>query len=127
MDPKRARKRLEEERARLERVREGLLADPETGGDASGIGELSAYDQHPADIGTEVFEHEKNQALLEQVEAELREIEDAFKRVDAGTYGLSTLSGKPISDDRLEAMPYARFTVEEQAQAEREAGLTGSV
>jgi RNA polymerase-binding transcription factor DksA len=118
MDPKRARKRLEEERARLERVREGLLADPETTGDATGVGELSTYDQHPADVGTEVFEHEKNQALLEQVEAQLRDIDDAFKRLEEGTYGLSVLSGEPISDERLEAVPWTRYTVQEQARAE---------
>ena len=125
MDPDRARKRLEEERERLERIRDSLTADPETTGDASSIDELSAVDQHPGDIGTETFEHEKNQSLLESVSAQLADIEAAFERLEKGTYGKSVLSGEPIGDERLEAVPYARYTVEEQARVERSAGLDG--
>jgi|1186.fasta_scaffold109078_2 DnaK suppressor protein len=126
MDPDRARKRLEEERERLERIRDSLIGDPETTGDASSIDELSAVDQHPGDIGTETFEHEKNQSLLESVSAQLADIEAAFERLEKGTYGLSVLSGDPIGDDRLEAVPYARYTVQEQAEVERSAGLPGT-
>ena len=126
MDPDRARKRLEEERERLERIRDSLAGDPETTGDAASIGELSAIDQHPGDIGTETFEHEKNVSLLESIEAQLVEIEDAFGRLENGSYGRSVLSGEPIGDERLEAMPAARYTVEEQARIEREAGLPGA-
>jgi len=126
MDPDRARKRLEEERERLERIRDSLTADPETTADAGSIDELSAVDQHPGDIGTETFEHEKNQSLLESISAQLADIELAFERLEKGTYGTSVLSGKPIGDDRLEAVPYARYTVEEQAEIERSAGLSGS-
>ena len=125
MDPDRARTLLEEERARLERVRDGLLADPATTGESASE-ELSTFDQHPGDLGTETFEQEKNASLLEQVEAELAAVEEAFKRLENGTYGKSVLSGKEIGDERLEAVPYARYTVEEQAQIEREAGLPGT-
>jgi DnaK suppressor protein len=125
MDPDRARQRLEEERERLTRIRDSLLADPETTGDAGSIGELSSVDQHPGDIGTETFEYEKNQSLLESISAQLADIEAAFERLEKGTYGLSVLSGKPIGDERLEAVPYARYTVEEQAEVERGAGLSG--
>ena len=118
MDPKRARTRLNEERERLERVRAGLV-----GPDGVVIGaddtELSSADQHPGDSGTETFEVEKNQALLETVEAELRDIDDALERLDNGTYGKSILSGETIPDDRLEAVPWTRYTVEEQARAEQ--------
>jgi len=126
MDPDRARKRLEEERERLERIRDSLAGDPEMTGDASAIDELSSADQHPGDIGTETFEHEKNQSLLESVNAQLTDIEAAFERLEKGSYGKSVLSGEPIGDDRLEAVPYARYTVQEQAEIERSAGLPGT-
>jgi DnaK suppressor protein len=125
MNKQKARKRLEEERARLQRVLAGLRADPETSGDAASVGEVSNYDQHPADIGTEVFEHEKNQSLLEQLEYELAEIDQAFERLEAGRYGTCQACGERIPDERLEAMPAARFCVEDQAKAERELGLPG--
>jgi DnaK suppressor protein len=125
MDPDRARKRLEEERERLERIRDSLLGDPETTGDAAAIDELSSVDQHPGDLGTETFEHEKNQSLLESINGQLADIEFAFERLEKGTYGTSVLSGDPIGDDRLEAVPYARYTVQEQAEVERLAGFGG--
>lgn len=125
MTKKQARTRLEEERARLQRILEGLRGDPGTISDAAGIAEVSSYDQHPADIGTEVFEHEKNQSLLEQLEYELAEIDQAFERLDAGPYGICEACGKKIPAARLEAMPAARFCVDDQAKVERELGLPG--
>jgi DnaK suppressor protein len=125
MRKQQVRTRLEEERARLQRVLAGLGADPETTADAASVSEVSNYDQHPADIGTEVFEHEKNQSLLEQVESELAEIDYAFERLEAGRYGTCQSCGKKIPAERLDAMPAARFCVDDQAKAERELGLPG--
>ncbi len=125
MNKKKARARLEEERSRLQRVLAGLQADAGTTGDAAAIAEQSSYDQHPADIGSEVFEHEKNQSLLEQVESELAEVEQAFLRLEAGEYGVCQACRKRIPDERLDAMPAARFCVEDQAKTEREVGLPG--
>jgi RNA polymerase-binding transcription factor DksA len=125
MNKKQARARLEEERERLQRVLAGLQADAQTTGDASSIAEQSSYDQHPADIGTEVFEHEKNQSLLEQVQSELGEIDFAFQRLESGDYGTCQACRKRIPAERLEAMPAARFCVEDQAKSERELGLPG--
>jgi DnaK suppressor protein len=126
MDPERARARLQEERERLLRVRAGLVTEDGAIAGAD-TGELSSADQHPGDLGTEVFEQEKNAALLEQVDAELRDLEDAFERLAAGTYGKSVLSGEPIPDERLEAVPWAKYTVAEQARIEREAGRPGGL
>jgi DnaK suppressor protein len=125
MDEQQARARLEEERERLNRILEDLRADPETESDVAAVNELSAYDQHPGDVGTEVFEHEKNQSLVEQIQAELEEIEQAFHRLEAGTYGICQACGRPIPPERLEALPYARFCIEDQAKAERDMGLPG--
>jgi DnaK suppressor protein len=125
MNKKQVRARLEEDRERLQRVVAGLRADAETTGDASAIAEQSGYDQHPADIGSEVFEHEKNQSLLEQVESELSEIDFAFQRLEGGDYGTCQACHERIPDERLDAMPAARFCIEDQAKSEREVGLPG--
>lgn len=124
MDKATARRRLEKERTRLQGMREDLEREREET-TADGAGELSTVDQHPGDSGTETFEMEKNVSLLEQVEDELQEIEVAFQRLDRGAYGSCQACGRPIGDERLEAMPAARFCIEDQAKAEREAGYPG--
>ena len=116
------RKRLEEERTRLEGVRDGILREGE---EADEGGELSSVDQHPGDLGSETFEHEKNLSLLEQVSDELLQIEAAFQRLEQGTYGTCQACGRPIAAERLEALPASRFCVDDQAKAERELGLPG--
>jgi DnaK suppressor protein len=126
MDDDRIRARLEEERQRLLVVRAGLLGDAETTGDAASVGELADYDQHPGDVGTEVFEHEKNVSILEQVNAQLSEIDAAFERLEKGSYGICEACGRPIEPARLEERPFARFCLEDQQRVEREAGLPGS-
>ena len=120
-----ARKRLEQERTRLQGIRDDLQREQEDAtSDTSG--ELSSFDQHPGDTGTETFEMERNLSLRDQVEEELVEIEAAFQRLERGKYGRCQACGRPIGDERLEAMPATRFCVEDQAKAEREAGYPGS-
>ena len=114
MEPERARQLLEGERERVLRELEELRAER---GDDS---ELSLVDQHPADIGTELFEEERDQSLIDRLEHDLEAIERAFKRLEQGTYGRSVESGAQIPDARLEAMPWADRTVEEQARLEAE-------
>jgi len=125
MDKATARKRLEQERTRLQGIRDNLQREQEDS-TFEASGELSSFDQHPGDSGTETFELEKNVSLLEQVEDELDEIEAAFGRLERGEYGRCQACGRPIGDERLEAMPATRFCVEDQAKAERESGLPGS-
>jgi DnaK suppressor protein len=122
MNKAKVRKRLEQERARLEGVRDGLLRD-ESEADTSA--ELSNVDQHPGDLGSDTFEHEKNQSLLEQVSDELLQIDAAFQRVEQGTYGTCQACGRPIGAERLDALPATRFCVDDQAKAERDLGLPG--
>jgi len=125
MDKATASRRLEEERTRLQGIRDGLQREQDEGSSETG-GELSSVDQHPGDSGTETFEMEKNVSLLEQVDDELQEIEAAAQRLERGTYGTCQACGRPIGDARLEAMPATRFCVEDQAKAERQAGYPGS-
>jgi RNA polymerase-binding transcription factor DksA len=120
MDPDHARARLAEEAVRLNEIRsgfDGLANESET----ESLGELSSSDQHMADLGSETFEREKDLSILEQIEAELADIEHALRRLDEGTYGTCEACGKPIDDARLEALPATRFCLEDQAVAEREA------
>jgi DnaK suppressor protein len=110
MDAERARELIVSERQRLEglvreRVSEaGIGTDSETGS----ISELSALDQHKGDIGTETFEREKDFSLLEQLEAEIGDLDAALRKIDDGTYGICEVCGKEIEPDRLEAMPGTR-------------------
>jgi RNA polymerase-binding transcription factor DksA len=124
MDKATAAKRLEEERTRLQGIREGIQREQDDAFSGSG-GELSSVDQHPGDSGTETFEMEKNVSLLEQVDDELLEVEAAVQRLDRGTYGSCQVCGRPIGDERLEVMPATRFCIEDQAKAEREGGFPG--
>ncbi len=122
MDPADARERLLAERARLEGVRENF-ADEHLGDESEqeSLAELSSFDQHEADIGTETFEREKDLSILEQVEAELADVEHAIRRLEEGTYGTCEACGRPIGDERLQAMPATRLCRDDQLKAENEA------
>ena len=120
MDADQTRHLLDEERERLEGLREEYASLREAS-EEDGMQELSSVDQHQADIGTETFDRSKDLSILDEVEAELAEIEHALQRLDEGTYGTCEACGKVIPDDRLEAMPATRFCLDDQAKAEREA------
>lgn len=76
------------------------------------VDELSLADNHPGDLGTEQFERQKDLALHEHLENELRDIDHALQKMENGTYGICEKSGEEIPFDRLEAIPTARTTVD---------------
>ena len=78
--------------------------------DASG--DLSSMPIHMADIGTDNYEQEFALGLMDSERKLLREIDDAMRRIDEGTYGVCEGTGKPIPKARLEAQPWARYCVE---------------
>lgn len=126
MEPEAARGRLDDERTRLGRIRDEFVADGLTSeSEEDSLGELSSADQHQADVGTETFNRERDLSILESVQAELADVEHALRRLDEGTYGTCEACGRPIDENRLEAMPAARFCLEDQATAEREVRLPG--
>jgi RNA polymerase-binding transcription factor DksA len=82
--------------------------------------EASAFGMHQADAGSDAYDRDFALSLLSQEQDALYEIDQALKRIDLGTYGICEMSGKPISHARLEAIPFARFTVECQSQLEKQ-------
>ena len=82
--------------------------------------EASAVGQHQADAGSDAYEKDFALSLLSQEQDALYEIEEALKRIELGTYGVCEMSNKAIPHARLEAIPFARFTVECQQQLEKE-------
>jgi DnaK suppressor protein len=106
MDPERARELLAAERERIERAL-SQLAHQDTG-------ELGDGQEDPANLAAETYQDELDEGLGDGLREELAAIERAEARLAAGTYGLSVESGKPIPDQRLEAIPTAERTVDEE-------------
>ena len=115
MDEAHVRELLGAERERLDTIHADLAAEEGDLEDADAQDRGEAVNgQHPGDIATELFERERDMGQLEQVERELRDIEDALRRLDDGTYGICEVCGRPIPDERLEAKPTARFDTEHE-------------
>jgi DnaK suppressor protein len=109
MDTQHARELLARERARIEHA----------------LGQLTPHDSEAvtdpyeaADVGGDLFDEELAAGQAEQLRDELDAIERAEQRLADGTYGVSIESGEPIPDARLEAIPWAERTAEEQARYE---------
>lgn len=85
--------------------------------------EMASYSLHMADSGTDNFDRDFALSLLSSDQDAVYEIEEALKRIERNTYGICELTGKPIPKVRLDAIPWTRFTVEAQAQLEREGAL----
>lgn len=83
-------------------------------------GDLSGYSFHMADAGTDAMEREKAFDIASKEGRLLMEIDAALRRLYNGEYGNCEVTGKPISRARLEALPWARLSLEEQEKRERE-------
>lgn len=111
MDPERARDLLAGERRRILHSLGGL--EPQESD------EPTTTDQHMADQASDLYDNELDEGLSDELRVELAAVERAERRLADGTYGLSVESGEPIPDERLEAMPAAERTAEEEARFER--------
>jgi len=89
--------------------------------DASG--DLSSMPIHMADIGTDNYDQEFALGLMDSERKLLREIDDALQRIENRTYGICEGTGKPIRKARLEAQPWAKYSVEYAQMLEQ--GLAG--
>ena len=85
--------------------------------------EMAGYSLHMADSGTDNFDRDFALSLLSSDQDAIYEIEEALKRIEKNTYGICELTGKSIPKTRLEAIPWTRFTVQAQAQLEKEGAL----
>jgi DnaK suppressor protein len=110
MDADRARELLTAERRRIERALSRL-------GHQDDAEEADEYD--PANLASDLYQDEFDAGLAEDLRGQLAAVERAEQRLAAGTYGLSIESGQPIPDERLEAVPTAELTVEEERARSR--------
>lgn len=107
MDPERARELLTAERKRIERALSGLRHQDDA---------EEADDQDPQNLAADLYQDELDEGRSEDLRRELEAVERAEARLADGTYGISVVSGKPIPDERLEAIPTAERTAEEEAR-----------
>jgi DnaK suppressor protein len=124
MNSDEARTRLLTERARIEELRMAagrLTADAQEATER----ELSSAEQHPAELASETIGLEIDHSVQQHAELELAELEEAVKRVDIGSYGNCEACGKPISEARLEAIPTARYCIEDQAKHDKNGRRNG--
>jgi len=105
MDPERARELLAGERERIVRTL-ARLGHQDTGEPA---------EDNPANLASDLYQDELDEGLADDLREELAAVERAEARLAAGTYGLSIESGEPIPDERLEILPAAERTTEEEA------------
>lgn len=85
--------------------------------------EMASYSLHMADSGTDAFDRDFALSLLSSDQDAIFEIDQALQRMERKTYGICELTSKPIPKARLEAIPWTRFTVQAQAQLEREGAM----
>jgi len=124
-DRQKFKTRLLEERRRLRSSLEALESSGWMDAETGGIGELSTYDQHPADLGSEVAARQVDVGLQQNTVRLLAQVDRALERLEEGTYGVCEECGRPIPMGRLLAMPSATRCVE-CAAAEEQGGPGGS-
>lgn len=112
------RKLLEEERARLTSA-VAFLHDENPGTIEEELGEIGSggTDNHLADTASATYDRELDQGLEEGAQYTLSEIDAALARIDDGTYGICEICGKPIGEERLRAIPWARLCIDDQRLA----------
>jgi len=109
---------LDEEHARLSKAVE-FLHDENPGTIEDELGEVGSggTDNHLGDTATATFDRELDEGLAEGAQQTLSEIDAALGRIDDGTYGSCQMCGKPIGEDRLRAIPWARLCIDDQRRA----------
>ena len=119
IDTDRFRAELEQHRDRLQRT----IAHHDIGGASlvEATGELmsSSADNHLADTASETYERELDEGLEEDAQQQLREVEGALKRLDAGEYGTCSACGKAIPVERLEAVPWTTLCIDDARRLAR--------
>lgn len=105
------RQRIAQERARLQRSVDALNESGLLMSQGDAYGEMSLYDNHPADAGSETFEREKDLGLRLSNEARLRKLDHALMRLERGDFNVCEVCGGPIGEERLAALPEANLCI----------------
>jgi RNA polymerase-binding protein DksA len=87
--------------------------------DESGELVSSSADNHLADTASDTYDREFDEGLEEDAERLLREIEAALRRIESDSYGTCEICGKPIAEERLEAIPYTTLCIDDARERER--------
>jgi len=106
--------KLEKKLIDIKKERERSLIDDHLGLGESirdNTSELSSYDNHPGDIGTETFEAEKNFSFRNNDKFIIAEVDEALRKIKNGKYGICENCGKEIAEERLDIIPYARLCI----------------
>ena len=112
------RQLLEQEQARLKKAL-NFLHDENPGTIEDELGEVGSggTDNHLGDTATATYDRELDEGLAEGAQQTLDEIDAALKRIDDGTYGICEVCGKPIGEERLRAIPWTRYCIDDQRRA----------
>ncbi|MCG8515325.1 MAG: TraR/DksA C4-type zinc finger protein [Halanaerobiales bacterium] len=114
------RTRLLQEKSRLQKEIE-RLTDEERLSLKESAGEMSAYDNHPADNASNTLERELDLGIKNNTIALYTQVKNALAQIETGRYGFCQSCGKEIKDSRLEVVPYTSFCINcQEAQEERE-------
>jgi RNA polymerase-binding protein DksA len=112
------RQQLEEERGRLKVELDEIEARAARALEVEAAGELSDYDDHPADMASETFEREKDLAIADNLAAQIAKIQTALNKLEVGTYGVCDICGRAIKRARLQAIPFATLCIDCQGRVE---------
>ena len=119
IDTDRFRAELEQHRDRLRKT----IAHHDIGGSSltEATGELmsSSADNHLADTASETYERELDEGLEEDARDQLRDVEAALERIEAGSYGTCSVCGKAIPVERLEAVPWTTLCIDDARKLAR--------
>jgi RNA polymerase-binding protein DksA len=118
VDTGRFRERLLEERKRVLDAIDNIHAE-NPGSIGEETEELTFQDNHLGDVATATFDREMASSLEENSNHVLAEIESALARIEDGTYGICTRCGKPVGEERLEALPWAMLCIDDKRKQER--------
>ncbi|MBF0521441.1 MAG: TraR/DksA family transcriptional regulator [Candidatus Omnitrophica bacterium] len=118
------KKKLEHYKKLLLKLKESLMHDVKnmahnTDNQGNESSDVSGHVMHMADVATDMYDKEFNLGLASHDRQLLQKIDDALLRIERGTYGFCLGSGKPISQARLEAIPYVEYCLEYQEELER--------
>jgi DnaK suppressor protein len=117
LDLEQFRRRLEEMRASFSKEIADLQEQVENVDQTEGYG----VKNHPAEDATELFDRQRSLAIQNEVERELRQVEHALRRIEAGQYGICEVGGEVIPVERLEARPAATLCIVHQRERDEQA------